>query len=278
VVGVEQQPLDASARGFPETTSVPRHYTIQLYAYGYIFPERFTTRLDSKACLVRFQAPCFWPTRYCQGHLAWRGASESMSHVMSTNALTRVPHNIRRGGGGGGAGPSNTEYAVFLCKLAMRGTRLHEHEREAYVTIQKALGRRWGFVAEQARHQLEAEQALGAAERRVVLTQERAYWWHRRPGVEHKQLVAAIASSTQRLVDQRAIDAYKWSESLARLLVCMDAIPSMTCPSHCYCCEPGYSAPTMAVPMLYNRRATAGVSCTGASSAPSTAVRTSSSG
>jgi hypothetical protein len=221
VVGVEQQPLDA--RGFP---CVPRHYIIQLYAYGYIFPERFTARLDSKACLVRFQAPCFWPNRYCQGHLAWRGASDSISHVMSTLAVPHVPHNIRRGASG--AGPSNAEYAVFLCKLAMRGTRLHEHEREAYITIQKALGRRWGLVAEQARHQLEAEQVLGAAERRVVLTQERAYWWHRRPGVEHKQLVAAIASSTQRLVDQRAIDAYKWSESLARLLVCKDAFPSMT--------------------------------------------------
>lgn len=96
---------------------------------------------------------------------------------------------------------------------------MHGHEREAYVTLQKALIRRWGIIIGQARHQLEAEQRLDKAARKVTLTQERAYWWHKRPGVEHKQLVAVVASSTQRLVDQRAIDAYKWGESLANLLV-----------------------------------------------------------
>ncbi|XP_075227494.1 regulator of G-protein signaling 7 isoform X2 [Lycorma delicatula] len=116
-------------------------------AHGYFFPiddHMLTVKNDNT--FYRFQTPYFWPSN------SWE--------------------------------PENTDYAVYLCKRTMQNkTRLElaDYEAESLARLQKMFSRKWEFIFMQAEAQSKVDKKRDKLERKVLDSQERAFWDVHRP-------------------------------------------------------------------------------------------------
>ncbi|XP_046976226.1 regulator of G-protein signaling 7 [Vanessa cardui] len=123
------------------------HLAHLLAAHGYLFPiddHCLTVRNDNT--YYRFQTPYFWPSNQ------WE--------------------------------PENTDYAVYLCKRTMQNKarlELADYEAESLARLQKMFSRKWEFIFMQAEAQSKVDKKRDKLERKVLDSQERAFWDVHRP-------------------------------------------------------------------------------------------------
>nr|CAD7570692.1 unnamed protein product [Timema californicum] len=116
-------------------------------AHGYFFPiDDHMLTIKNDNTFYRFQTPYFWPSN------CWE--------------------------------PENTDYAVYLCKRTMQNkTRLElaDYEAENLARLQKMFSRKWEFIFMQAEAQSKVDKKRDKLERKVLDSQERAFWDVHRP-------------------------------------------------------------------------------------------------
>uniref|UniRef100_A0A8C7UNG4 Regulator of G protein signaling 7 n=1 Tax=Oncorhynchus mykiss TaxID=8022 RepID=A0A8C7UNG4_ONCMY len=97
-------------------------------------------------CNIMFQTPYFWPSN------CWE--------------------------------PENTDYAVYLCKRTMQNKarlELADYEAESLARLQRAFARKWEFIFMQAEAQAKVDKKRDKIERKILDSQERAFWDVHRP-------------------------------------------------------------------------------------------------
>ncbi|PWA27576.1 hypothetical protein CCH79_00000524 [Gambusia affinis] len=123
------------------------HIGSLIAAQGYFFPiSDHVLCLKDDGTLYRFQAPYFWPSN------CWE--------------------------------PENTDYAIYLCKRTMQNkTRLElaDYEAENLARLQRAFARKWEFIYMQAEAQVKIDRKKDKTERKILDSQERAFWDVHRP-------------------------------------------------------------------------------------------------
>lgn len=125
-----------------EDTAEALHIAHLLSSHGYLFPiddHYLTVKNDNT--FYRFQTPYFWPSNCFE--------------------------------------PENTDYAVYLCKRTMQNkTRLElaDYEAENLAKLQKMFSRKWEFIFMQAEAQSKVDKKRDKLERKVLDSQERAFW------------------------------------------------------------------------------------------------------
>ncbi|XP_037072180.1 regulator of G-protein signaling 7-like [Pollicipes pollicipes] len=123
------------------------HLAHLMAAHGYLFPiDDHTLTVRSDGTFYRFQTPYFWPSK------SWE--------------------------------PENTDYAVYLCKRTMQNkTRLElaDYEAENLARLQKIFSRKWEFIFMQAEAQSKVDKKRDKLERKILDSQERAFWDVHRP-------------------------------------------------------------------------------------------------
>ncbi|KAL0963087.1 hypothetical protein UPYG_G00349530 [Umbra pygmaea] len=123
------------------------HIGSLIAAQGYFFPiSDHILSLKDDGTFYRFQAPYFWPSN------CWE--------------------------------PENTDYAIYLCKRTMQNkTRLElaDYEAENLARLQRAFARKWEFIFMQAEAQVKIDRKKDRVERKVLDSQERAFWDVHRP-------------------------------------------------------------------------------------------------
>ncbi|KAK6307206.1 hypothetical protein J4Q44_G00223540 [Coregonus suidteri] len=123
------------------------HLGSQIAALGYLFPiSDHVLTLKDDGTLYRFQAPFFWPSN------CWE--------------------------------PENTDYAIYLCKRTMQNKarlELADYEAENLARLQRAFARKWEFIFMQAEAQVKIDRKKDKAERKILDSQERAFWDVHRP-------------------------------------------------------------------------------------------------
>ncbi|XP_063724497.1 regulator of G-protein signaling 7-like isoform X3 [Symsagittifera roscoffensis] len=116
-------------------------------AHGYFFPiDGHNLTVTNDGTFYRFQTPYFWPSN------CWE--------------------------------PENTDYAVYLCKRTMLNkTRLElaDYEAESLSKLQKMFSRNWEFIFMQAEAQAKVDRKRDKMERKILDSQERAFWDVHRP-------------------------------------------------------------------------------------------------
>ncbi|XP_016962971.1 regulator of G-protein signaling 7 [Drosophila biarmipes] len=123
------------------------HFAHLLSSHGYLFPiDDHALTVKNDGTFYRFQTPYFWPSN------CWE--------------------------------PENTDYAVYLCKRTMQNkTRLElaDYEAENLAKLQKMFSRKWEFIFMQAESQSKVAKKRDKLERKVLDSQERAFWDVHRP-------------------------------------------------------------------------------------------------
>ncbi|XP_066999200.1 regulator of G-protein signaling 7 [Anabrus simplex] len=123
------------------------HLANLMAAHGYFFPiDDHMLSVKNDNTFYRFQTPYFWPSN------CWE--------------------------------PENTDYAVYLCKRTMQNkTRLElaDYEAENLARLQKMFSRKWEFIFMQAEAQSKVDKKRDKLERKVLDSQERAFWDVHRP-------------------------------------------------------------------------------------------------
>ncbi|KAG5670072.1 hypothetical protein PVAND_000358 [Polypedilum vanderplanki] len=125
-----------------DDTAEALHLAHLLASHGYLFPiddHYLTVKNDNT--FYRFQTPYFWPSNCFE--------------------------------------PENTDYAVYLCKRTMQNkTRLElaDYEAENLAKLQKMFSRKWEFIFMQAEAQSKVDKKRDKLERKVLDSQERAFW------------------------------------------------------------------------------------------------------
>ncbi|CAM1292875.1 RGS7 (predicted) [Pycnogonum litorale] len=123
------------------------HLAHLMAAHGYFFPiDDHVLTVKNDGTFYRFQTPYFWPSN------CWE--------------------------------PENTDYAVYLCKRTMQNkTRLElaDYEAENLARLQKMFSRKWEFIFMQAEAQSKVDKKRDKLERKVLDSQERAFWDVHRP-------------------------------------------------------------------------------------------------
>uniref|UniRef100_A0A672PW06 Regulator of G protein signaling 7 n=1 Tax=Sinocyclocheilus grahami TaxID=75366 RepID=A0A672PW06_SINGR len=80
--------------------------------------------------------------------------------------------------------PENTDYAVYLCKRTMQNKarlELADYEAESLARLQRAFARKWEFIFMQAEAQAKVDKKRDKIERKILDSQERAFWDVHRP-------------------------------------------------------------------------------------------------
>ena len=80
--------------------------------------------------------------------------------------------------------PENTDYAVYLCKRTMQNKarlELADYEAENLARLQKMFSRKWEYIFMQAEAQSKVDKKRDKQERKILDTQERAFWDVYRP-------------------------------------------------------------------------------------------------
>ncbi|XP_018582800.1 regulator of G-protein signaling 6 isoform X2 [Scleropages formosus] len=123
------------------------HLGSLIAALGYIFPiSDHVLTLKDDGTFYRFQAPYFWPSN------CWE--------------------------------PENTDYAIYLCKRTMQNKarlELADYEAENLARLQRAFARKWEFIFMQAEAQVKIDRKKDKTERKILDSQERAFWDVHRP-------------------------------------------------------------------------------------------------
>ncbi|CAF0770256.1 unnamed protein product [Brachionus calyciflorus] len=130
-----------------EDTCEALHFAHLISSHGYLFPiDDHILTVKNDGTFFRFQTPYYWP---------------------SNNAE-----------------PENTDYAVYLCKRTMQNkTRLElaDYEAENLAKLQKLLSKKWEFIYMQAEAQIKVDKKRDKMERKILDSQERAFWDVYRP-------------------------------------------------------------------------------------------------
>jgi len=110
---------------------------------GYFFPidDGHVLQVKNDGTYYRFQTPYYWPSK------SWA--------------------------------PENTDYAVYLCKRAMQNKsrlELADYEAENLQRLQKMFSRKWEYIFMQAEAQNKVDKKRDKPERKILDTQERAFW------------------------------------------------------------------------------------------------------
>ncbi|XP_035598712.1 regulator of G-protein signaling 6 isoform X1 [Oncorhynchus keta] len=136
---------DSALVFFPVAEAI--HLGSLIAALGYLFPiSDHVLTLKDDGTLYRFQAPYFWPSN------CWE--------------------------------PENTDYAIYLCKRTMQNKarlELADYEAENLARLQRAFARKWEFIFMQAEAQVKIDRKKDKAERKILDSQERAFWDVHRP-------------------------------------------------------------------------------------------------
>uniref|UniRef100_A0A668SC86 Regulator of G protein signaling 6 n=1 Tax=Oreochromis aureus TaxID=47969 RepID=A0A668SC86_OREAU len=136
------------------------HIGSLIAAQGYFFPiSDHVLTLKDDGTFYRFQAPYFWPSN------CWE--------------------------------PENTDYAIYLCKRTMQNkTRLElaDYEAENLARLQRAFARKWEFIYMQAEAQVKIDRKKDKIERKILDSQERAFWDVHRPVVSLTYTLPKISS------------------------------------------------------------------------------------
>ncbi|XP_072566467.1 regulator of G-protein signaling 7-like [Paramormyrops kingsleyae] len=123
------------------------HLGSLMAAHGYFFPiSDHVLTLKNDGTFYRFQTPYFWPSN------CWE--------------------------------PENTDYAVYLCKRTMQNKdrlELADHEAESLARLQRDFARKWEFIFMQAEAQAKVNRKRDKVERKILDSQERAFWDVHRP-------------------------------------------------------------------------------------------------
>ncbi|XP_063705888.1 regulator of G-protein signaling 7 [Culicoides brevitarsis] len=123
------------------------HLANLLASHGYLFPiDDHLLAVKNDGTFYRFQTPYFWPSS------CWE--------------------------------PENTDYAVYLCKRTMQNKarlELADYEAENLAKLQKMFSRKWEFIFMQAEAQSKVDKKRDKLERKVLDSQERAFWDVHRP-------------------------------------------------------------------------------------------------
>ncbi|XP_028969183.1 regulator of G-protein signaling 7 [Galendromus occidentalis] len=123
------------------------HLMHLIASYGYLFPiDDHVLTVKNDQTYYRFQTPYFWPSN------SWE--------------------------------PENNDYAVYLCKRTMQNkTRLElaDYEAENLARLQKMFSRKWEFIFMRAEAQAKVDKKRDKIERKVLDSQERAFWDVHRP-------------------------------------------------------------------------------------------------
>uniref|UniRef100_A0A336LQ91 CSON000735 protein n=1 Tax=Culicoides sonorensis TaxID=179676 RepID=A0A336LQ91_CULSO len=123
------------------------HIANLLSSHGYLFPiDDHLLAVKNDGTFYRFQTPYFWPSS------CWE--------------------------------PENTDYAVYLCKRTMQNKarlELADYEAENLAKLQKMFSRKWEFIFMQAEAQSKVDKKRDKLERKVLDSQERAFWDVHRP-------------------------------------------------------------------------------------------------
>ncbi|XP_064621614.1 regulator of G-protein signaling 7-like isoform X10 [Lineus longissimus] len=123
------------------------HLAHLMASHGYFFPiEDHVLTVKNDNTYYRFQTPCFWPSRCGE--------------------------------------PENTDYAVYLCKRTMQNKQrleLADYEAENLARLQKMFSRKWELIFMQAEAQAKVDKKRDKLERKVLDSQERAFWDVHRP-------------------------------------------------------------------------------------------------
>ncbi|XP_007891442.1 regulator of G-protein signaling 6 isoform X1 [Callorhinchus milii] len=123
------------------------HLGSLIAAQGYLFPiSDHVLTLKDDGTFYRFQAPYFWPSN------CWE--------------------------------PENTDYAIYLCKRTMQNKarlELADYEAENLARLQRAFARKWEFIFMQAEAQVKLDRKKDKTERKILDSQERAFWDVHRP-------------------------------------------------------------------------------------------------
>ncbi|XP_052697352.1 regulator of G-protein signaling 7-like isoform X9 [Crassostrea angulata] len=123
------------------------HVATLMASHGYFFPiDDHYLIVKNDNTYYRFQTPCFWPSRCGE--------------------------------------PENTDYAVYLCKRTMQNKQrleLADYEAENLARLQKMFSRKWEFIYMQAEAQAKVDKKRDKLERKVLDSQERAFWDVHRP-------------------------------------------------------------------------------------------------
>ncbi|XP_041352932.1 regulator of G-protein signaling 7-like isoform X2 [Gigantopelta aegis] len=123
------------------------HLAHLMATHGYLFPiDDHVLTVKNDNTYYRFQTPCFWPSRCGE--------------------------------------PENTDYAVYLCKRTMQNKQrleLADYEAENLARLQKMFSRKWEFIFMQAEQQAKVDKKRDKLERKVLDSQERAFWDVHRP-------------------------------------------------------------------------------------------------
>ncbi|KAK7580230.1 hypothetical protein V9T40_000859 [Parthenolecanium corni] len=123
------------------------HLAHLLASHGYLFPvDDHVLTVKNDNTFYRFQTPYFWPSNNNE--------------------------------------PENTDYAVYLCKRTMLNknkVNLSDYEAQNYARLQKMLARKWEFIYMQAEAQSKVDKKREKTERKILESQERAFWDVHRP-------------------------------------------------------------------------------------------------
>ncbi|XP_023246159.1 regulator of G-protein signaling 7 [Copidosoma floridanum] len=123
------------------------HVAQLMAAHGYFFPiDDHSLAVKNDNTFYRFQTPYFWPSN------CWE--------------------------------PENTDYAVYLCKRTMQHKarlELADYESEYLARLQRLFSRKWEFIFMQAEAQNKVDKKRDKLERKILDSQERAFWDVHRP-------------------------------------------------------------------------------------------------
>jgi regulator of G-protein signaling len=130
-----------------EDTVEALHFAHLIASHGYMFPiDDHILTVKNDGTFFRFQTPYYWPSNNTE--------------------------------------PENTDYAVYLCKRTMQNkTRLElaDYEAENLAKLQKLLSRKWELIYMQAETQIKVDKKRDKMERKILDSQERAFWDVHRP-------------------------------------------------------------------------------------------------
>lgn len=130
-----------------EDTLEALHFAHLIASHGYMFPiDDHILTVKNDGSFFRFQTPYYWPSNNTE--------------------------------------PENTDYAVYLCKRTMQNKarlELADYEAENLAKLQKLLSRKWEFIYMQAEAQIKVDKKRDKMERKILDSQERAFWDVHRP-------------------------------------------------------------------------------------------------
>ncbi|KAF3844765.1 hypothetical protein F7725_007928, partial [Dissostichus mawsoni] len=142
-------------------------------AHGYIFPiSDHVLTLKDDGTLYRFQSPYFWPSN-CWEPENTDYATKQITHLINSVALF-MSHSLSL----------SSPPAIYLCKRTMQNKarlELADYEAENLARLQRAFARKWEFIFMQAEAQVKIDRKKDKAERKILDSQERAFWDVHRP-------------------------------------------------------------------------------------------------